>query len=127
MNDHEKFELRIEINVSRPYKRQIKEEAINHMHNQLIKTGCKSVSTKDSYYIDRKSEAAVHSFVLILNVIAKLSIITVAALTIKRELTKAQNRGSVFLKDKNGKYVKIDEEMTAEEACDKLNETEKDD
>ena len=125
MNDLDEFELYFEVYVTNPYKRQEKEETIMYLQNQMTNFGCKSVSTKDSYNIIRHSEAAMPSFVVILQVIATLSSATIACLTIKDRLAKTKRRGSVILKDKTGKSVKINEEMTAEEAREKLNEKEK--
>ncbi|MCH7560760.1 MAG: hypothetical protein IIC67_05235 [Thaumarchaeota archaeon] len=126
MDNSEKFELYFQVDVPVPYKREQKETAINQLQSQLMNAGCMDVSVKDSYYIDRKSEASGHSFVLILTVIAELSVIMASSLAMKRALKEAKNGGSVFLKDKDGKYIKIDENMTAEEARKKLNEEEKD-
>ncbi len=119
---NQNYELYLEVDVPTPYKRHQKEQAINELINQLLSNGCTSAIIKDSYYIDRKSAEAAHSFVLILKIVAPIVAITASVLVIKRELKKAKNGGTVFLKDKDGKYVQINENMTVDEAREKLNE-----
>jgi len=123
MDKLEEFELYFEVDVPVPYKREEKEMAFNQLKEQLMNTGCKSVSVKDSYYIDRKSAEAPHSFVLILEIVLPLLAATAAVLAIRREFKAFKKKGCVFLKDKDGKHIKIDENMTAEEAREKLDET----
>lgn len=122
----DKFEMYFEVDVPTPYKRKQKEMAVKHLTDQLLRNGCKSVTTRDSYYIDRKSAESLHSFVLVLEVVAPILVVTASVLAIRRELKNANNKGSVFLKDSDGKYIKIDEGMTADDARKKLDETKTD-
>jgi len=122
-NNLEEFELYFEVDVNTPYKKSQKELAIHELITQLKNTGCTSVLIKDSYYIDRKSAEAPHSFVLIMQIVAPIVAVTASILAIRRELKAFKNKGNVFLKDKDGKHIKIDETMTADEAREKLNES----
>ena len=122
-NELEEFELYFEVDVSAPYKKSQKELAIKELTTRLAEEGCTSISVKDSYYIDRKSAESAHSFVLILSLISPIVAITGSVLAIRRELKAFKNKGCIFLKDKDGKYIKIEDDMTAEEAREKLNES----
>lgn len=114
------FQLYLEIDTP-PFKKQQKQEALNQLINQLLSSGCKSVQLNDMYFIDRKSAESLHTFAMILDITAAISTIVASSLAIQNELKNHKNKGVVFLKRKNGDYVKINENMTVEDAIKELN------
>lgn len=121
---NQEFELYLEIDIKIPFKRTQKQEAVDQLINQLLHEGSKSAVLKDTYYIDKKSAEAGHTIALILEIAASISVITASALGIRHELTKNKNKGIVFLKKKNGDYMKITEDMTVEDIKKKLKKDE---
>ncbi len=115
------FQLYLEIAITTPLKKQQKQETSNQLIEQLLSSGCKSVQLNDMHYIDKKSVESLNAIVIILDITASVSTIVASSLSIYSELKNHKNKGVVFLKRKNGDYVKINENMTAEDAIKELN------
>lgn len=120
----EEFQLYLEIDVKTPFKKQQKQEAVNQLINQLLVAGCKSAQLNEIYYVDRKSAENWHTIAVILDITAMIATVVSSAAQIWSELRSHKNKGVVFLKRKNGDYVKISEDMTAEEALKQLKKNE---
>ncbi|MHB8546556.1 MAG: hypothetical protein ACYDAJ_07315 [Nitrosotalea sp.] len=115
------FQLYLQIDITTPLKKQQKQETSNQLIEQLLSSGCKSVQLNDMHYIDKKSVESLNAIVIILDITASVSTIVASSLSIYSELKNHKNKGVVFLKRKNGDYVKINENMTAEDAIKELN------
>jgi len=123
-NSKDYFDLTLEIQVNSPYKLETKNELLKMFSDEFINHGGKSVEIKDTYYMDRKSAESFQTFVIILGALGSITSITAFSIFIIQQLRKNNNKGFIFLKKKNGDYVKIDDKMTEEEVIESLEKDE---
>ncbi len=123
-NSKDYFDLTLEIQVNSPYKLETKNELLKMFSDEFINHGGKSVEIKDTYYMDRKSAESFQTFVIILGALGSITSIAAFSIFIIQQLRKNNNKGFIFLKKKNGDYVKIDDKMTEEEVIESLEKDE---
>ncbi len=118
--EEENFELRLEIYVIKPLKLNQKKELVQLFVDQLHENGIKDVTLENSHYEDKRSAESTMAIVLGLSVAASILSIVSSCFNIHSKLGQEKIPGKVFVRRKDGSYIKIEDEITEEEILRKL-------
>lgn len=116
----ENFDLSIEIPLRNPLKQKQKQVLSDSFINEFKKNGISKIDSQQPHYIERRSADLSQSIVFGLQISGPILSMIASVLGIYRLLGKQNTENKVFVRRKDGKYVKITDEMTEEDILKSL-------
>lgn len=115
---NELFDIQVQIPVNTGLKNNEKQQILQKLI-ELLDESVTNIQT-ESHYSEKRSAEEHLALILGISVSANILTIVNSVLNISQNIGKKNEKSSVFLKQKDGKYIKIDEDMTPDEVINKL-------
>lgn len=110
------FEIKVELYLDSPLKSEQKNTLMNEF-SEIIRQNDGKIETQDSTYVEKRSLEIPLILYLVFGLGAGASILSIinSVFGIYKNLGSSKNNSEVFVKRKDGNYVKVDDGMNADE------------